>query len=51
MHLLEITLQAFAHRRRVAPQHVIANIGLSDMDETLQELYAEDADWNYSFAD
>lgn len=48
---LAITLQFMGRFTRtksnIGDATVIANIGLSDMDETLQELYAEDADWNF----
>ena len=48
---LAITLQFMGRFTRtmsnIGEATVITNIGLSDMDDALQDLYAEDADWNF----
>jgi superfamily II DNA or RNA helicase len=48
---LAVTLQFMGRftrtRSDIGDATVVANIGLCDVDETLQELYAEDADWNF----
>ncbi|MCI0393072.1 MAG: hypothetical protein MOB07_30440 [Acidobacteria bacterium] len=48
---LAITLQFTGRFTRtssnIGDATMIANIGLGQIDETLQDLYAEDADWNF----